>query len=387
MKIILGISGSIAAYKSLELIRILKKNGHEVKVVLTEAAFHFVTQLSCQTLSENEVYKDQFALTRGIKHLSLSQWGDVLVIAPATANIIGKASAGIGDDLLSTAILSFQKPILFVPAMDEGMWQNSIVRDNVENLKKRGYYFLEPITGPLASGKVGKGRFPLIDIIYKKILTVFERRESLAGKKFLIIGGRTEEDLDPVRVITNRSSGKMALELIEAAICREADARLILGEVSVPIPEGFKILKVRTTEEMLQSLKKNILWCDYMIMVAAVSDYYPSSKDKTKIHYETAVIELKKNPDLLKDIATMKGNRIYVGFSLEDKIDLNRAKEKLRSKKLDFIVVDSAQALGSDKARACILKKNGKVIQIGNVSKWELAHQILDECLKETTRS
>jgi phosphopantothenoylcysteine decarboxylase/phosphopantothenate--cysteine ligase len=172
VNILLGITGSIAAYKSLELIRLLCKQGADVKVILTKSGAHFVTPLSCQILSTNEVYQDQFVFTRGIKHLALSEWADILTIAPATANIIGKAASGIGDDLLSTTILSFQKPILFIPTMDEGMWQNKIVKKNVRELKNAGHFIMEPSSGPLASGKIGKGRFPEIKLIYKKILSL-----------------------------------------------------------------------------------------------------------------------------------------------------------------------------------------------------------------------
>ncbi|UCG92274.1 MAG: bifunctional phosphopantothenoylcysteine decarboxylase/phosphopantothenate--cysteine ligase CoaBC, partial [candidate division WOR-3 bacterium] len=273
MNIILGICGSIAAYKSLELVRLLKKSGADVKVILTKSALHFVTPLSCQTLSENEVYVDQFVLTKGIKHLTLSTWAYMLVVAPATANIIGKAASGIGDDLLSTTILSFQKPVLFAPAMDSGMWQNKVVVDNVKRLKSIGHRVIEPITGYLASGKIGKGRFPPVELIYKKILTVQGGYKSLEGRKFLITGGRTEEDIDSVRVMTNRSSGRMALELLDAVTCRDGLARGIVGEVSIPLPREMEIARVLTSREMLTLLKKHLSWCDCLIMAAAVGDY------------------------------------------------------------------------------------------------------------------
>lgn len=382
MKVILGICGSIAAYKALELISLLKKDGHEVKTILTKSALNFVTPLSCQTLGDNEVYLEQFVLTSGIKHLTISEWGDILVIAPATANIIGKAASGIGDDLLSTTMLSFPKPILFIPAMAQEMWQNKIVMANVQFLKENGYHLLEPVTGLLASGKIGKGRLPPVALIYKKILTTFQRCKSLQGKKFLITGGRTEEDFDPVRVITNRSSGKMALELLEAVICRAGKAKGIMAETSVQIPEGVDVLRARTSAEMLEALKENIAWCDYLIMAAAIGDYRPLSKSKTKIHANRMKIELAKNRDLLKELAKEKKEKIFVGFSLEDKAGIDRAKEKLPQKGLDFIILNSPKALGKERTEARLLKKNGEIIQFGKLSKWELANRILDECLE-----
>ncbi len=382
MKIILGITGSIAGYKSLELIRLLKSHNNEVKVILTEHAHHFVTPLSCQTLSENEVYTDQFMLNKGIKHLSLSEWGDLLVVAPATANIIAKAANGIADDLLSTTILSFTKPVLFVPAMDTGMWENKILQNNITILKKNGYHILEPVSGPLASGKIGKGRFPPFELIYKKILCVNENYPALANLKFLITGGRTEEDIDSVRVLTNRASGLIAKELYEAGVCRGAECRLIMGEANVPILEGTDLIKVRTSSEMLYMLKKNIAWCDFLIMTAAIGDYLPEAKTEGKIHKSSFKIKLVKNIDLLKALRPFKKDKIFVGFSVEDRDVLKRAKEKLKEKGLDLIVFNPVSAIGSFETEAGFLRKNGKFVNLKKMSKWELANQILNECLK-----
>ncbi|MEO0142944.1 MAG: bifunctional phosphopantothenoylcysteine decarboxylase/phosphopantothenate--cysteine ligase CoaBC [candidate division WOR-3 bacterium] len=381
MKVVLGITGSIAAYKSLELIRIIKKNKGEVKVILTQSATNFVTPLSCQTLAEEEVYIDQFVLTKGMKHLSLSEWGDILVVAPATANIIGKTASGIGDDLLSTTIISFPKPVLFVPAMDEGMWDNKIVTKNVRHLKELGYHFLEPVSGLLASGKIGRGRFPPIERIYKKIQTILANYSTLSGRKILITGGRTEEDIDPVRVITNRSSGLMAKELYEAAVCRDAQTRLIMGEADIQLSDETDLLRVRTSEEMLEAMKQNIPWCDYLIMAAAVGDYIPKTKLTSKVHTAALKIELRRNIDLLQAVKKDKRDKIYVGFSLEDRNPLKRAKEKLVKKELDFVVLNPINAIGSDRISPIILKRDGRIFNLGVMSKWELANKILDECL------
>jgi phosphopantothenoylcysteine decarboxylase/phosphopantothenate--cysteine ligase len=381
VNVLLGITGSIAAYKALELIRLLKKEGADVKVVFTQSALHFVTPLSCQTLSGNEVHKEQFMLTAGIKHLTVADWADIFVIAPATANIIGKAASGIGDDLLSTTLLSFQKPILFVPAMDEGMWENKIVQKNVHELKRGGIHFLEPSSGLLASGKVGKGRFPRCSLIYKKMLLILEKNKPLLDTKFLITGGRTEEDIDSVRVITNRSSGMMAVELLETIMCREGEVKGILGEVNVPLPEEMEILRVRTSHEMLKVLRENVSWCHCLIMAAAVGDYKPRSRHSTKVHTKKIHCELHKNKDILKEVNKQKGKRVYVGFSLEDTIDQKRARKKLKAKNLDIIVVNPVQAIGNNQMSAHILTRSGKSLSIGKTTKAQLANKILDECM------
>ncbi len=378
MKVVLGITGSIAGYKALELIRFLRREGNEVRVILTKSAQEFVTPLSCQTLSDNEVYFEQFVLTKGIKHITLNEWGDILVVAPATANIIGKAANGIGDDLLSTTIISFQKPVLFVPAMDSGMWSNKIVQENINKLRKNGYQILEPDTGSLASGKTGKGRFPRVERIYKKLLVCAGNYKSLRGKKILISGGRTEEDIDSVRVITNRSSGMMAMELYEAARCRDADVRLIMGQASVTVPDESEIMRVRTSEEMLYVLKRHIDWADVLIMNAAIGDYKPVKVSDTKIHKGLLKLDLKKNIDILKSLRNHKKDRIFIGFSVEDKEMLKRAETKLKEKGLDYIVSNPISAIGELRTSVTILKKNGEFLEFNEMTKWELANYILD---------
>lgn len=387
MKVVMGICGSIAAYKVLSLIRMLKKEGADVKVILTKSALNFVTPLSCQTVSENEVYVEQFILTKGIKHISLSQWADILVVAPATANIIGKAACGIGDDLLSTTLLSFDKPILFAPAMDTEMWQNKIVQDNTKKLREVGYHFIEPTSGPLASGKIGRGRFPDVSLIHKKIMAVVEGYTSIAGMKFLITGGRTEEDVDPVRVLTNRSSGRMGRELMYAVLCRDGEAKGIFGRTGVSVPTGIDVEGVRTSKQMLKSLKEKVAWCNCLIMAAAVGDYRPRSQSSVKIHNAMLDLKLQKTADLLKEAGKNKGDRLFVGFSLEGRNQVQIAKKKIISKGLDLIVLNAPSAIDSEEIEAKIVKKNGKIIRVGKVSKWRLANRILDECIVELRHS
>ncbi len=380
MKILLGITGSIAAYKALELIRSIKKQGDEVKVVLTDSACHFVTPLSCQTLSQEEVYREQFVQNKGIKHLVLSDWADIMVVAPATANLIGKAASGVGDDLLTTTLLSFTKPILLVPAMDEGMWQNRIIAERVAQLRSAGFHILDPDTGPLASGKIGKGRFPSVNLIYLTIQALMMKRSSLAGVKFLISGGRTEEEIDPVRVITNRSSGKMTLELFDAATARGGAARLILGEIGIEAPGRGDVIRVRTAAEMMDALKDNIDWCDCLLMSAAVGDYRPRNRSAGKLHGDKISLQLIKNADLLTSLAPFKKKKIFVGFSLEIAEQQNRARQKMMTKGLDLIVLNTVQALGADSAEFGLLKKKGRIVKLGHRTKQEMAHIILDEC-------
>lgn len=387
VKVVVGICGSIAAYKTLKLIRLLKKQGADVRVILTASATNFVTPLSCQTLSENEVLVDQFVLTRGIKHITLSDWADLLVIAPASANIIGKAASGIADDLLSTTLVSFPKPILIVPAMDGNMWQNAIVQSNVTKLKQNGYSFLNPVQGVLASGKTGTGRFPPPELTLRKIMTLRAGYTSLEGKKFLISGGRTEEDIDPVRTITNRSSGRMALELLYAAVCRDGMARGVFGEVSVSVPEEMNSVRVRTSSEMLKECKRWLGWSDCLIMAAAVGDYKPQKKSQRKIHTDTLTLQLVKNVDVLAELSKSKRGQVMVGFSLDKKDQVKRGKGKLAKKGLDLIVLNEPSVLGKDRAKAQILMKNGTMTKVATTSKWQLAHKILDLCCEMMNRS
>jgi phosphopantothenoylcysteine decarboxylase/phosphopantothenate--cysteine ligase len=383
LNIVLGITGSIAAYKSLELIRLLKKDGADVKVVLTESGRNFVTPLSCQTLSGNEVYLDQFVLSKTIKHLSLSEWADILVIAPATANIIGKAANGIADDLLSTTFLSFGKSVLFVPAMDTGMWDNKILQENVKTLRRIGYHVMDPSSGSLASGKVGRGRFPAVTIIYRKILSLTHGYKDLRGMKFLVSGGRTEEDIDLVRVITNRSSGRMARELLYAIICRGGIAKAVIGEVTVDFPDDMDTVNTRTSSEMLKELEDHMAWCDCLIMAAAVGDYRPCKRISEKLHDRSLTLQFERNQDILKELTRKKPLPLVVGFSLEDSDDQTRGKAKMTSKNCDMIVLNNSSAIASDHSKAVILKKDGSIMKLGEVTKWQLANSILDACLGE----
>lgn len=380
MKIVLGIGGSIAAYKALELTRELIRDGHEVRIVLTSAGSHFITPLSCQTLSRQEVYCEQFILTRGIVHLSLNDWGDIFVVAPATADIIGKAAAAIADDLLTTALVSWTKPVLFVPAMDEGMWFNPRVQRNVETLAKDSCHFLKPAVGALASGKSGRGRFPAVELIVRKIESIAAGAGSLKGLRGIITGGRTEADIDSVRVITNRSSGNMARELLIAAHCRDAEVQAIIGETSISFPDGLPISRVRTAGEMQRELGRRLASCDFLIMAAAVNDYEPVKISSNKIHQKNITLRLRKTPDIIRQAARHQRSCLCVGFSLEDKLDLKRAREKLRNKNLDLIVCNTTGVLGGHSTDARIMDDQGRIVATGITRKRDLANRILDLC-------
>jgi phosphopantothenoylcysteine decarboxylase/phosphopantothenate--cysteine ligase len=382
VNILLGITGSIAAYKVLGLIRQRTRRGDEVRTILTRSAQHFTTALSCQTLTGCEVYMDQFVLTQGIKHLALSAWADILVVAPATANIIGKAACGIADDLLSTTIVSFPKQILFVPAMDTGMWENSIVQKNVRSLRSAGYRVLEPGSGALASGKTGRGRFPEIELIDRAIDVVNKGLESLEGRNVLITGGRTEEDIDSVRVVTNRSSGTMARELLYAVVARGGNARCIMGQVSIRMPEGLDVIRVRTARDMLKEVKQHVSWCDCLVMAAAVGDYKPLRRTAHKVHERTLSLGLQKNADILKILLPYKKHRYFIGFSLEDKQAVAQGRKKLREKGLDCIVLNGRAAIGQDVVQVRLLRTTGAVKSFGKISKRDCAHHILDAYLR-----
>lgn len=379
MKLLVGVTGSIAAYKSLDLVRQLKRQNAEVKFILTTAAQHFVTPLSCQILSGNDVYTEQFTLTRRVEHVHFNDWADMMVIAPATADIIGKIAAGIADDLLTTTVCSFSKPLLIVPAMDSNMWGNRIVQENVLKLKRHGYHFLEPSSGALASGKIGKGRFPDNYLIIRKIMSIKHGYRAMPGRRILISGGHTEENIDPVRVITNRSSGMMGTELMTAAYCREAEVYGIFGEAKI-IPMEMPVERVRSSAEMFNSIKSKYGWCECLIMAAAVGDYQPSSKSAKKIHRSALALKMKKTVDILSSLRKDK-SKFIVGFSLEDDDSMIRAKNKIKDKHLDMIVMNGAQAIGSEKISARIMFRNRKMMNCGQVTKWELANIILDQVI------
>lgn len=387
--VLIGICGGIAAYKVCELIRLLKKNEANVKVIMTKNAQKFITPLTLQTLSQNKVYTDTFEseYSYDIEHISLTTWADILVVAPATANIIGKFANGIADDLLSTTFLAFDKPVLIVPAMNSNMFENAIVQQNIQKLKSVGINFVEPESGFLACGVYGKGRYPE----NQKILIEIEKllcNQDLAGKKVLITAGPTREYLDPIRFISNRSSGKMGYALAEEAYKRGAQVTIVSGPVSINTYADIEIIHVQTASQMYQKVKDIYAQYDILIFSAAVADYRPKITNQTKIKKEDRdelVVELVKNPDILKFVGeNKKPGQIIVGFSAETENVLENSQKKLEAKNADLIVANNVLEEGAgfdvDTNIVTLISKE-KIENLPKMNKSEVAKRIFDHVL------
>lgn len=389
-KIILGISGGIAAYKSAELCRRLKKLGAEVRVVMTEAGTKFITPLTMETLSENEVITEMFPQHRmvGTQHISLAQWADLILVAPATYNLIGKIASGIADDILTTVISSTKAQVVFAPAMNVNMYENRICQENIEKLKKLGYRFIEPGIGDLACGDVGKGRMAEPEEIANEVVKLLGEKKELVGKTITVTASRTEEPLDAVRVLTNPSTGKMGYAIAEEVFGRGAKVTLISGPSNLTPSSGINLIKVRTAQEMHRAVKKHFEKSNVLIMTAAVSDFAPQRVRVGKIKKEDAEInlKLKPTPDILKEIGKKKGKRVLVGFAIETEDEIKNAKLKLKEKNLDLIVVNNPNLQGAgfgvDTNIATIIDKKGKIEKLPLMSKKELAGRIIDRVVK-----
>jgi len=388
-KIVLGITGGIAAYKAAELTRALIKAGAQVKVIMTKSAAEFITPLTLQTLSQNNVYMDMFVPTDkyDMAHIALAEFADVFVIAPATANIIGKMASGIGDDLLSTTMMAQQKPTLICPAMNDKMLANPIVQENICKLKKLGYNVMDCAEGELACKTSGKGRLSDINDIIEEIETLLSPKD-FKGKKILITAGPTEEPLDPVRFITNLSSGKMGYALALAAHRRGAVVTLISGPTNLTEPPVEKIINVRTAKEMYKAVMDNYRKASIIIKAAAVADYYPkdSAKEKIKKDKKALSLELENNPDIIAQVGKDKGNRILVGFAMETQNLLANAREKLKKKNMDLIVANNLREEGAgfrtDTNIITMIDRKGETESLGKMTKIEAADIILNRIKK-----
>jgi phosphopantothenoylcysteine decarboxylase/phosphopantothenate--cysteine ligase len=388
-KIVLGITGGIAAYKAAELTRALIKEGANVKVIMTKSATEFITPLTMQTLSQNKVYTDMFLSgdEYDMAHITLAEFADAFVVAPATANIIGKIAAGIGDDLLSTTIMAQSKPTLICPAMNDKMLSNAIVKENINKLKKIGYVVMDSAEGELACKTKGKGRLPDITEIVEKIKTLLVPKD-FEGMKILITAGPTEEPLDPVRFISNLSSGKMGYALAAAANSRGAKVTLISGPTSLPLPPVEKIIRVRTAKEMYRAVLDNYKKANIIIKAAAVADYRPKVQavEKIKKDGKTISLELERNPDIIAEIGKNKGNRVLVGFAMETQNLLANAGEKLKKKNMDLIVANNLREEGAgfctDTNIITIINREGKAESLEKMTKIEAAGAILDRIKK-----
>lgn len=388
-KIVLGITGGIAAYKAAELTRRLVKAGAHVKIIMTKSALEFITPLTMQTLSQNRVYTDMFASDDeyDMAHIALAEFADAFVVAPATANIIGKIASGIGDDLLSTTIMAENKPTLICPAMNDKMLANPIVHDNIRKLKKNGYAVMDSAVGELACKTEGKGRLPEIDAILAEIENIMTPQD-LAGVRILITAGPTEEPLDPVRFITNLSSGKMGYALASAAQRRGARVTLVSGPTSLPLPPLEKIVTVRTAREMHKAVLQHYKSARVIIKAAAVADYRPKivANEKIKKEGKTLFIELERNPDIIAEIGKKKGNRILVGFAMETQNLLTNARGKLVKKNMDMIVANNLRQEGAgfrtDTNIITVIDRAGKTESLEKMTKIDAAGAILNRIKK-----
>ncbi len=381
--IVLGITGSIAAYKAADIASRLTKEGAKVEVVMTEAATWFIAPLTLSGITGRGVVTEMFDpdSQRIIEHVALGEAADVVVIAPATASLIAKLAAGIADEMPALIVLATKAPIILAPAMHANMYENSITQDNLAKLKARGFVIVGPEYGRLASGGVGRGRLADSDKIIGTIKQVLGRRGDLAGKKLVVTAGGTQEPIDPVRHITNPSSGKMGYAIAEAARDRGAEVKLITAPTSLPQPAGVEVIPVKTTIEMQKAVAKAVTKADALIMAAAVTDYQPKTTAKDKIKKDTLELklELVRTPDILAEV---RGDFIKVGFAAESNDIVANAKKKLVGKKLDMIVANDITAadsgFGVDTNKVTIIGKKGKVEKLPLLSKREVADKILD---------
>ena len=388
----MGVAGGIATYKSAELTRALIKEGAQVKVIMTKSAGEFISPLTFQTLSGNMVYTDMFVPTAkyDMAHISLAEFADAFVIAPATGNIIGKIASGIGDDLLTTTIMASDKPTLICPAMNDKMLANPLVQDNINRLKKYGYVIMDSAYGELACKTQGAGRLPDASAIVEEIEALLTPKD-LTGERILVTAGPTEEPLDPVRFITNLSSGKMGYALARVASRRGAEVTLITGPTDLPLPPGKKVVQIRTAQEMYEAVLEHFEKSTVVIKAAAVADYRPAvlAKEKIKKNNQPFPLMLERNPDIIAQIGKSKGNRILVGFAMETENLLANAREKLRKKKLDFIVANNLREEGAgfqtDTNVITIIDTSGQAESFPKMTKIEAADKILDR-IKEAIR-
>ena len=387
-RIVLGVSGGIACYKAVELVRLLVKDGLSVQVIMTRGAMEFVTPLTFQTLSSNPVATDTFSLTQEsqIGHINLADAAELFVIAPATANIIGKIANGIADDLLTTVVMATQAPLLLAPAMNIHMYANPIVQENLRKLSRVGYHLLEPAEGFLACGYEGKGRLPEPEKIAEEIHRLLGKKD-LTGERLLITAGPNREPIDPVRYLSNRSSGKMGYALARAALRRGAEVALVSGPTALEPPAGARTHAVTTAAEMREAVLQEFSRATAVIMAAAVSDYRPvlSADKKIKRGKGPMELRLEPNPDILKELGAAKDGKFLIGFAAEtEELNANAA-QKLRAKNLDMIVANDVALEGSgfdgDTNIATILDHTGAVESLPLMSKDALAERILDHFL------
>jgi phosphopantothenoylcysteine decarboxylase / phosphopantothenate---cysteine ligase len=394
MNVILGVGGGIAAYKSAELARALAQTGAIVQVVMTRSAQEFVRPLTFATLTGRKVITDLFAdaspeatLSSAVEHISVAQDNELLVVAPATADLLAKFANGLADDFLSTLYLAFTGPVVLAPAMNTNMWRHAATQANLETLRRRGHRIIEPDDGYLACGMVGPGRLADPQQIAAAVAAEFHRRRDLEGETVLITAGPTQEPLDPVRFISNRSSGKMGYALAEAAAMRGAHVVLVSGPVHLAPPRGVTVIPVRTAQDMRDKVFANLEQATIVIKAAAVADYHLARVPQQKLKKTAArfSLELDPTPDILAELGRKKGDRLLVGFAAETENLAQEARRKLESKNCDMIVgnlVGEELGFESDQNEVTLALRTGEAIALPKASKREVADRIFDEILK-----
>lgn len=383
--IVLGITGGIAAYKAADIASKLTQAGAEVRVVMTKSATEFISPLTFRSLTNQPVVTGMFELTSefSIEHVALAEAADVVVIAPATANIIAKMAAGIADDMLCTTVLATEAPVIVAPAMNVNMYQNSITQDNLAKLKARGFTIIDPEYGRLASGKVGLGRLADVEKIIGTIKQVLGRNGDLAGKSIVVTAGGTREAIDLVRFISNRSSGKMGYAVAEAARDRGAKVTLITAPTALPDPAGIEVIHITSARQMKEAVTRATAQADALIMSAAVADYQPKSVPKGKIKKAVAgpelTLELVRTPDILAEV---KGDFLKIGFAAESENLVENATDELKKKQLDLVAANDITAPGAgfdvDTNIVTLIDKDGKIENLPLMSKSDVADKILD---------
>lgn len=385
--IVIGVSGGIAVYKVVDVVSRLKKLNADITVIMTENAAKFVTPLTFRSLALNYVVVDMFEEPKSwnVEHISIAQKADLFLLAPATANVIGKIIGGIADDMLTTVVMATKAPVWIAPAMNTGMYENPIVQRNINELKMLGYNFIEPDSGRLACGDLGIGKLASPERIVETVLEAFDKNKDLKGKKILITAGPTQEAIDPVRYITNHSSGKMGYSIAKAARDRGADVTLVSGPVNLEKISGIKTIDVISADDMYRAVMDNVESSDIIIKSAAVADYKPSnvSDQKIKKDDDDLSIPLSRTKDIALSIGKVKNNRVFVGFAAETENVIENGKKKIEKKNFDFIVCNDISKAGagfkSDTNIITIIDKNGKVSSLEKMLKSEVAEVILDK--------
>lgn len=386
--VVIGVCGGIAVYKACDLVSKLKKTGVNVHVIMTKSATEFVAPLTFQTLSQNYVVEDMFESpkTWDVEHISLAKKADVFVLAPATANVIGKVANGIADDMLTTTIMATKAKVLIAPAMNTNMYENPVVQRNIQTLKDLDYKFVEPESGRLACGDIGSGKLASVDTIFNSIIELLEIKKDLEGTSMIITAGPTVESIDPVRYITNRSTGKMGYSIAKKAIERGADVTLVSGPTNIVPPQNLKkFIQIESAEDMYNAVLENMDENQVIIKSAAVADYRPKeySDNKIKKSDDDLSIRLDRTKDIALELGKIKNNKILVGFAAETNDLLENAKNKIQKKNLDFIVANDltqdGAGFGVDTNIVKIIDREGVVQEHPKMKKEEVADVILDK--------